>query len=79
MELSALTGLDGFVVNGAVAYDQSGYSVASAGDVNGDGIADLVIGANNGSPSGRILRRQELRGLWQGRARQQRKPRAFEP
>ena len=40
----ALHGTNGFVVNGQ-AGDNSGSSVASAGDVNGDGIADLVIGA----------------------------------
>ena len=45
MNLSTLTGMDGFVLNGAGGDDRSGYSVASAGDVNGDGIADLVIGA----------------------------------
>ena len=45
--LSSLNGTSGFVLNGEQAYDSSGWSVASAGDVNGDGIADLVIGAPN--------------------------------
>ena len=45
MNLSSLTGADGFVLNGEATNDASGFSVASAGDVNGDGIADLVIGA----------------------------------
>ena len=48
MNLSSLAGMDGFVLNGEAVNDSSGYSVASAGDVNGDGIADLVIGACNG-------------------------------
>ncbi|ELS05629.1 VCBS repeat-containing protein, partial [Xenococcus sp. PCC 7305] len=45
IELSALDGSNGFVLNGIDAIDFSGRSVSSAGDVNGDGLADLIIGA----------------------------------
>jgi hypothetical protein len=48
LDLSMLTSgssTAGFVINGQSAGDRSGYSVASAGDVNGDGLADLIIGA----------------------------------
>ncbi|MBA5249960.1 MAG: hypothetical protein FE834_10630, partial [Gammaproteobacteria bacterium] len=46
IELSAVTGgTDGFVINGEEADDQSGTSVSSAGDVNGDGLDDLIVGA----------------------------------
>jgi VCBS repeat-containing protein len=50
--LSALNGSNGFVINGVDAGDQSGTSVASAGDVNGDGIDDLLIGAILADPNG---------------------------
>ena len=50
-ESFTLAGTSGFVLNGELAHDYSGFSVASAGDVNGDGIADLVIGAH-GAKSG---------------------------
>ena len=45
VELSSLDGFNGFVINGVKADDRSGYSVSGAGDVNGDGVDDLIIGA----------------------------------
>ena len=52
LNLSALNGTNGFKMNGAATYDQSGGSVASAGDVNGDGFDDLIIGAYGAGPNG---------------------------
>jgi hypothetical protein len=54
-ELSAIaagTSTDGFVINGESADDWSGYSVSSAGDVNGDGLDDLIVGAMYADPNG---------------------------
>ena len=45
--------LGGFVINGEAASDWSGFSVSSAGDVNGDGLDDLIVGAFNADPSGK--------------------------
>jgi hypothetical protein len=53
--LANLTAAAGYRFDGVADGDQSGLSVSSAGDVNGDGIADLLIGAytdTNGSDSG---------------------------
>ncbi len=44
-------GSTGFVLNGIDLSDLSGFSVSSAGDVNGDGIGDLIIGANSADPN----------------------------
>ncbi|ELS05414.1 VCBS repeat-containing protein, partial [Xenococcus sp. PCC 7305] len=52
IDLSALDGSNGFVLNGIDANDYSGGSVSDAGDVNGDGTADLIIGANQADPNG---------------------------
>ena len=45
LDLSTLDGTDGFVLNGIYQGDKSGYSVSGAGDVNGDGYDDVLIGA----------------------------------
>src|SRR4028119_556500 len=50
--LSDLNGSNGFAINGIAANDHSGRSVSSAGDVNGDGFDDLIIGANGADPNG---------------------------
>src|SRR4028119_1424130 len=50
--LSDLNGSNGFAINGIAAFDFSGFSVSSAGDVNGDGIDDLIIGAKYADPNG---------------------------
>ena len=42
----------GFVINGADAYDYSGSSFSIAGDVNGDGFDDVIIGARYADPLG---------------------------
>ncbi len=52
INLSTLTGADGFRINGIAVNDRSGTSVSSAGDINGDGIDDLIIGAPNADPNG---------------------------
>ena len=51
-DLPSLDGSNGFAINGIDAFDNSGFSVSSAGDLNGDGLADLIIGAPGGDPSG---------------------------
>jgi hypothetical protein len=53
LELADLDGSNGFVINGIDAGDRSGHSVSSAGDVNGDGIDDIIIGAPRARPGGR--------------------------
>ena len=53
VELSAIAaGNGGFVINGIDPLDFSGRSVSGAGDVNGDGLADVVIGARGADPAG---------------------------
>jgi hypothetical protein len=56
VDASSLDGNNGFAIHGEQAGDFSGFSVSTAGDINGDGVADMIIGApftaSNGSYSG---------------------------
>ncbi|MEQ8969098.1 MAG: DUF4347 domain-containing protein [Coleofasciculus sp. C1-SOL-03] len=53
LELSSLNGSNGFIINGINQGDTSGISVSDAGDINNDGIDDLIIGAYGGDPNGK--------------------------
>ena len=46
-DLTTLDGSNGFTISGIDENDSLGRSVSSAGDVNGDGIDDLILGAPN--------------------------------
>jgi Ca2+-binding RTX toxin-like protein len=52
-DLSTLNGQNGFRLTGNEMQDYSGFSVAAAGDVNGDGFGDIIIGAPRANPGGR--------------------------
>jgi hypothetical protein len=48
--IAAGTSTDGFAIKGEPGNDYSGHIVSSAGDVNGDGLDDLIIGVFIGDP-----------------------------
>lgn len=52
INLTSLNGTNGFTINGVDAFDRFGISVSFAGDVNGDGIDDLIIGADRADVNG---------------------------
>ncbi len=54
LDLSSLNGSNGFVLNGINQNDLSGSSVSSAGDINGDGLADIIIGAPGADPNNNL-------------------------
>ncbi len=62
-------------LDGAAAADYAGYSVAGAGDVNGDGRDDVIVGAPYADNNGRSLRL----GLRDLRARGLARPRSTWP
>ncbi len=56
IELSAVAGgSGGFAMSGLNVGDQLGWSVSGAGDVNGDGLADVIVGAPEERVNGRVF------------------------
>ena len=52
MDLASLDRTRGLQIRGIEPYSDSGVSVSSAGDVNGDGFDDILIGASSSAPNG---------------------------
>jgi hypothetical protein len=44
VDVAALDGTDGFRLDGGSLYEEAGYALASAGDINGDGFDDFLVG-----------------------------------
>ena len=53
LSIRDLDGRNGFRLDGVDVADATGSHVAPAGDVNGDGLADLLVGARYADPAGR--------------------------
>ncbi|OJA03006.1 integrin alpha, partial [Bathymodiolus thermophilus thioautotrophic gill symbiont] len=54
-DIASNSGTGGFVINSENTWDYSGTSVSSAGDVNGDGLDDLIVGAEWADSTGKSL------------------------
>ncbi|KAJ1396674.1 hypothetical protein B484DRAFT_407273, partial [Ochromonadaceae sp. CCMP2298] len=53
VDTADLSGFEALTLQGAAAGDNLGGSVSTAGDVNNDGYADLIVGASVADPAGR--------------------------
>lgn len=53
LNASPTVGVAGIKLNGNDFNEDSGYSVGDAGDINGDGINEIIIGARAADPNGR--------------------------
>ena len=68
LDVTTLAPTDGFILQGDVGDDRLGWSVSGAGDINGDGLADLIVGAYKGDDGGSKCR-GGLYHLWESRHR----------
>lgn len=55
VDLGNLAGTDGFSIEGKTSNEYAGGSVSMAGDVNGDGIDDMILGARDGAGSAYVI------------------------
>lgn len=53
VDVSTLDGTNGFTIEGIGPSDATGVSIENAGDINGDGRSDIILGAFAADPSGR--------------------------
>ena len=65
VQLSNIATDAGFVINGVTAGDNSGRSVSGAGDVNGDGLDDIIVGAAGADPNGETFSGSKLCDIWE--------------
>ena len=54
IDLADLTSYQGLVISGSGSDPSDGNSISLAGDINGDGIDDIIVGGRRADPSGRI-------------------------
>jgi hypothetical protein len=52
-DLAIIDGVNGFQIEGKLGSDLAGSAVAAAGDINGDGISDFIVGAQLADPNSR--------------------------